>query len=129
MDFLKVAPDPNQLPTPGLDDGESDEQKCTQKIGILAGLTKKWRIKRIDELNDDELDKFNIYSTSESVMNDEAQTCLKNVFVQKLSSLSSVTTKKCNHCSAHIARNVVGFFPTEPIEGCKDKSLISLRSC
>jgi len=41
MDFLKVAPDPNQLPTPGLDDGESDEQKCTQKIGILAGLTKK----------------------------------------------------------------------------------------
>jgi len=25
----------------GLDDGELDEQKCTQKIGILLGLTKK----------------------------------------------------------------------------------------
>jgi len=24
-----------------LDDGEFDEQKCTQKIGILLGLTKK----------------------------------------------------------------------------------------
>jgi len=32
-----------------------DEQKCTQKIGILPGPTKKWRI---DELNDDELDEF-----------------------------------------------------------------------
>jgi len=32
-----------------LDDGELDEQKCTQKIGILPGPTKKWRIKRIDE--------------------------------------------------------------------------------
>jgi len=37
---------------------ELDEQKCTQKIGILPGPTKKWRIKRIDEVNDDELDKF-----------------------------------------------------------------------
>ena len=37
---------------------ELDEQKCTQKIGILPGPTKKWRIKRIDELNDDELDEF-----------------------------------------------------------------------
>ena len=36
---------------------ELDEQKCTQKIGILPGPTKKWRIKRIDELNDDELDE------------------------------------------------------------------------
>jgi len=26
---------------------ELDEQKCTQKIGILPGTTKKWRIKRI----------------------------------------------------------------------------------
>ena len=41
-----------------LDDGELDEQKCTQKIGILPGPTKKWRIKRIDELNDDEWDEF-----------------------------------------------------------------------
>jgi len=41
-----------------LEDGELDEQKCTQKIGILPGPTKKWRIKRIDELNDDELDEF-----------------------------------------------------------------------
>jgi len=37
---------------------ELDEQKCTQKIGILPGLTNKWRIKRIHELNDDELDVF-----------------------------------------------------------------------
>jgi len=35
-----------------LDDGELDEQKYTQKIGILPGPTKKWRIKRIDELNE-----------------------------------------------------------------------------
>jgi len=41
-----------------LDDGELDEQKCIQKIGILPGPTKQWRIKRIDELNDDELDEF-----------------------------------------------------------------------
>jgi len=41
-----------------LDNGQLDEQKCTQKIGILYGPTKKWRIKRIDELNDDELDEF-----------------------------------------------------------------------
>jgi len=41
-----------------LDDGELDEQKCTQKIGVLPGPTKKWRIKRIDELDDDELDEF-----------------------------------------------------------------------
>jgi len=41
-----------------LDDGELDEQKCTQKIGILPGPTKEWRIKRIDEFNDDELDEF-----------------------------------------------------------------------
>jgi len=33
-------------------------QKCTQKIGILPGQTKKWRIKRIDELNEDELDEL-----------------------------------------------------------------------
>ena len=39
-------------------DGELDEQKCTQKIGILLGPMKKWWIKRIDESNDDELDKF-----------------------------------------------------------------------
>jgi len=31
---------------------ELDEQKCTQKIGILPGPTKKWRIKRIDELDE-----------------------------------------------------------------------------
>jgi len=37
------------------DDGELDEQKCIQKIEILPGPTKKWRI---DELNDSELDKF-----------------------------------------------------------------------
>ena len=36
-----------------LDDGELDEQKCAQKIGILPRPTKKWRIKRIDELDDD----------------------------------------------------------------------------
>jgi len=41
-----------------LDDGELDEQNCTQKIGILPGPTKKGRIKRIDELDDDELDEF-----------------------------------------------------------------------
>jgi len=41
-----------------LDDGELDEQNCTQKIGILPGPTEKLRIKRIEELNDDELDKF-----------------------------------------------------------------------
>ena len=34
---------------------ELDEQKCTQKIRILPELSKKWPI---DELNDDELDKF-----------------------------------------------------------------------
>jgi len=28
------------------------------KDRILPGPTKKWRIKRIDELNDDELDEF-----------------------------------------------------------------------
>ena len=39
-------------------DGELDQKKCTQKIGILPGPTKKWRIKQIDELNDDELDEF-----------------------------------------------------------------------
>jgi len=34
----------------GLERGdELDEQKCTQKIGILPGPTKKWRIMRIDE--------------------------------------------------------------------------------
>jgi len=32
---------------PELDDGELDEQKCTQKIGILPGPTKKWRIRRV----------------------------------------------------------------------------------
>jgi len=37
---------------------ELDEQKCTQKIGILPGPMKKWRIKQIDELNDDELNEF-----------------------------------------------------------------------
>jgi len=31
---------------------ELDEQKCTQKIGILPGPTKKWRIKQIDELDE-----------------------------------------------------------------------------
>jgi len=41
-----------------LDNGKLDEQKSTQKRGILLGPTKKWRIKRIDKLNDDELDKF-----------------------------------------------------------------------
>jgi len=41
-----------------LDDGKLDEQKCTQKIGILPGTMKKWQIKRIDELDDDELDEF-----------------------------------------------------------------------
>jgi len=41
-----------------LDDGELGEQKCTQKVGILLGPTKKWRIKRIDKLNDDEIDEF-----------------------------------------------------------------------
>jgi len=35
-----------------LDDVELNEQKCTQKIGILPGLMKKWRIKRIDELDE-----------------------------------------------------------------------------
>ena len=35
-----------------LDDGELDEQKCTQKIGILRGLSKS------NELNDHQLDKF-----------------------------------------------------------------------
>jgi len=44
--------------TDELDDGELDERKCTQKIGILPGPTKEWRIKRIDEFNDDELDEF-----------------------------------------------------------------------
>jgi len=34
-----------------LEDGELDEQKCTQKIGVLPEPTKKQRIKRIDELN------------------------------------------------------------------------------
>jgi len=38
-----------------LKDGEFDKQKCTQKIRILPGLTKK---QRIDKSNDDELDKF-----------------------------------------------------------------------
>jgi len=38
-----------------LDDGELDEQKCTQIIGILPWPTKKWRI---DKLNDDELNEF-----------------------------------------------------------------------
>ena len=47
-----------------LDDGELDEQKCTQKIGILPGPTKKWRIKWTDELNDDELDEFYCISKS-----------------------------------------------------------------
>ena len=32
-----------------LGDDELDEQKYTQKIGILQGPTKKWRIKRIDD--------------------------------------------------------------------------------
>ena len=32
---------------------EVNEQKCTQKIGILLGLTKNWQIKRIDKLNYD----------------------------------------------------------------------------
>jgi len=41
-----------------LDDGELGEKKCTQKIGILPGLTKNGRVKRIDELKDDELDEF-----------------------------------------------------------------------
>ena len=41
-----------------LDDGELDEQKCTQKIEILPGPTKNRRNKRIDELHDDELDEF-----------------------------------------------------------------------
>ena len=31
---------------------ELDEQKCTQKIGILPGPTKKWQIKRIDKLDE-----------------------------------------------------------------------------
>jgi len=35
-----------------LDNRKLGEQKCTQKIGILPGPTKKWRIKRIDELNE-----------------------------------------------------------------------------
>jgi len=30
----------------------------TKDDRILPGLMKKWRIKRIDELNDDELDEF-----------------------------------------------------------------------
>ena len=47
-----------RLGTPELDDGELGEQKCTQMIGILPGPMKKQRIKRIDELNDDELDEF-----------------------------------------------------------------------
>ena len=29
------------------DDDELDEQKCTQKIGILPGPTKKWRISEL----------------------------------------------------------------------------------
>ena len=41
-----------------LDNAESDEQKCTQKIRILLWQKKKWGIKLIDELNDDELDEF-----------------------------------------------------------------------
>jgi len=32
-----------------LDDCELDEHKCTQKIGILPGPTKKWRIVELDE--------------------------------------------------------------------------------
>ena len=47
-----------RLRTAELDDGELDEQKGIQKMGILPGPTKKWRITRIDELNDDELDEF-----------------------------------------------------------------------
>jgi len=39
-----------------------DEQKCTQKIGILPGPTKTCRIKRIDKLDNDDLDEF--YCTS-----------------------------------------------------------------
>ena len=35
-----------------LDDGELDEQKCTQKIEILPWPTKKWRIKQIGELDE-----------------------------------------------------------------------------
>jgi len=41
-----------------LDNGELGEQKCTQKKRIMPGPTKKWRIKRIDEVNDGELDEF-----------------------------------------------------------------------
>ena len=39
---------------------ELGEQKYTQKLGILQGPTKKWRIKRTDEVDDDddELDEF-----------------------------------------------------------------------
>ena len=58
----RIWPPDRSLETPELDDGELDEQKCTQKIGILLGPTKKWRNKRIDELDDDELDEF--YCTS-----------------------------------------------------------------
>ena len=29
-----------------------DEQKCTQKIGILPGPTKKWQVRSIDELDE-----------------------------------------------------------------------------
>ena len=53
--FIKIAPKgaiPPTLRNTELDDGELDEQKCTQKIEILPGPTKKWRIKRIDELDE-----------------------------------------------------------------------------
>jgi len=53
----RMWPYGRRLCTVELYDCELDEQ-CTQKIGILPGPTKKWRIKRIDEFNDDELDEF-----------------------------------------------------------------------
>jgi len=37
----RIWPPDRSLETPELDDGELDEQKCTQKIGILLGPTKK----------------------------------------------------------------------------------------
>ena len=57
---------------------ELDEQKCTQKIGTLPGPTKKWRIKRIDELDDDELDEFYCICHRKFVRNPQNISLLRN---------------------------------------------------
>jgi len=38
-------------------------------MGILPGPTKKWRINRIDELNDDELDEFYCIALGQKIIN------------------------------------------------------------